>query len=87
MGLASTAKKIQGISDKAEQLYSQLQDLQGRMVDLEEELDETHATVTDMDDELREQRALLEALADAEGIDPEAVLEDEQSGEEQSVKK
>ena len=74
MGLGSTAKKLQGLSERAEAMYKQVQELQKRIIDLEEEVDDTHGTVKRMDHQLTEQRALLLALAEEQGIDGEQVL-------------
>ncbi|MFC6769202.1 DUF5798 family protein [Natrinema soli] len=74
MGLGSTAKKIQGISDRAEAMYKQVQKLQQRITGLEEEMDETHDTVARMDHQLTEQRALLLAIAEEQGLDGEEIL-------------
>ncbi len=76
MGLGSTAKKIQMLSDSAEKMYRQVQEMQGRIVGLEEEVDETHETVTRLDDRVAEQRALLVAIAEEQGLDAEAILAD-----------
>ncbi|RQG89964.1 hypothetical protein EA462_08120 [Natrarchaeobius halalkaliphilus] len=74
MGLGSTAKKIQGLSDRAEAMYKQVQQLQQRIIGLEEEMDDTHDTVKRLDHQLGEQRALLLAIADKQGIDGEEIL-------------
>ncbi|MXV61054.1 hypothetical protein GS429_03065 [Natronorubrum sp. JWXQ-INN-674] len=74
MGLGSTAKKIQGLSDRAEAMYKQVQQLQQRIVGLEEEMDDTHDTVKRLDHQLTEQRALLLAMAEEQGIDGEEIL-------------
>lgn len=74
MGLGSTAKKIQIISDKAEQMYKQVQELQSRIIHLEEEVDATHDTVERLDGQMTEQRALLKVMAEQQGIDAEAIL-------------
>ena len=74
MGLGSTAKKIQGISDKAEQMYKQVQELQSRIIHLEEEVDDTHDTVKRLELETTEQRALLVAIAEEQGLDPESII-------------
>ena len=74
MGLGSTAKKIQGLSDRAEAMYRQVQELQQRIVNLEEEVDDTHDTVKKLDHNITEQRALLLAIADEHGIDGEQIL-------------
>lgn len=74
MGLGSTAKKLQGLSDRAEAMYRQVQELQERIFDLEEEVDDTHETVKKLDHNISEQRALLLEIAKANGIDGEQVL-------------
>ncbi|MFC6717081.1 DUF5798 family protein [Natrialbaceae archaeon GCM10025810] len=74
MGLGSTAKKIQGLSERAEQMYRQVQELQERIFHLEEEVDDTHDTVRRMDHQLTEQRALLLAIAEEQGLDGEEIL-------------
>lgn len=74
MGLGSTAKKIQLVSEKAEQMYKQVQELQQRIIGLEGAVDETHDTVTDLETDIAQQRALLEALAEDRGLDTEAII-------------
>ncbi|THE66016.1 hypothetical protein D8Y22_03575 [Salinadaptatus halalkaliphilus] len=76
MGLGSTAKKIQGLSDRAEAMYKQVQQLQQRIIGLEEEMDDTHDTVKRLDHQIAEQRELLLAIADEQGIDGEQILAD-----------
>lgn len=74
MGLGNTAKKIQMLADRAEQLYAQLTEVREEMTDLRQKVDRTHRTVETLETRTEEQQALLEALADREGIDVEAVL-------------
>jgi len=74
MGLGSTAKKIQLVSEKAEQMYKQVQELQQRIINLEGAVDETHDTVTDLEADVAEQRALIEAMAEDQGLDVDAIL-------------
>ena len=74
MGLGSTAKKIQGLSDRAEAMYKQVQQLQQRIIGLEEEMDDTHETVKRLDHQLTEQRALLLAIAEEQGLDGDEIL-------------
>ncbi|MDG5760146.1 DUF5798 family protein [Natronococcus sp. A-GB1] len=76
MGLGSTAKKLQGLSERAEAMYKQVQELQQRITNLEEEVDDTHDTVNRMDHQLTEQRELLLAMAEEQGIDGEEILAD-----------
>ncbi|SDQ44654.1 DUF5798 family protein [Natronobacterium texcoconense] len=76
MGLTSTAKKLQGLSDRAEAMYKQVQKLQERIIGLEEEMDDTHDTVKRLDHQISEQRELLIAIADEQGLDGEQILAD-----------
>lgn len=74
MGLGSTAKKLQGLSDRAEAMYKQVQELQKRIIHLEDEVDDTHDTVKRLDHQVTEQRALLLAIADELDVDGEEIL-------------
>jgi uncharacterized coiled-coil DUF342 family protein len=74
MGLGSTTKKIQMLAERAEQLYARLNEVQEEMVHLRENLDETHDSVTTLKHHSRENRALLEAIAEEQGVDVDAVL-------------
>jgi uncharacterized protein YoxC len=73
MGLGSTAKKLQQIADMAEDVYARLNQLREQVNQTRATVDETKARVDDMDRELAEQRALVEALAEKQGIDVEAI--------------
>jgi septal ring factor EnvC (AmiA/AmiB activator) len=73
MGLGSTAKKLQQIADMAEDVYARLNQLREQVNQTRATVDETKARVDDMDRELAEQRALVEALAEKQGVDVEAV--------------
>jgi methyl-accepting chemotaxis protein len=73
MGLGSTAKKLQQIADMAEDVYARLNQLREQVVETRETVDETKARVEKMDHELAEQRAIVEALAEREGIDVDAI--------------
>lgn len=76
MGLGSTAQKIQKLADTAETLYKQLQNVQERLIRVENTAMETGETVDELEDELTEQRAILEAIAEDQGIDHETVAAD-----------
>lgn len=74
MGLGSTTKKIQTIADKAEQVYAQVDEVRKQLEDLRGKVDTTHETVETLEVRHEQNRALLEALAEEQGIDVEAVL-------------
>jgi len=76
MGLGSTAKKLQTVADRAEQLYAQVKDVSERLVGVEESTSETVQRVRTLERELAEQRALVEAIAEEQGIDVDAVETD-----------
>jgi predicted nucleic acid-binding Zn-ribbon protein len=76
MGLGSTAKKLQTVADRAEQLYVQVKEIQERLLGVEESTTETVERVRSLERELAEQRALIEAIAEEEGIDVGAVETD-----------
>ncbi|WP_267639264.1 DUF5798 family protein [Haloarchaeobius amylolyticus] len=76
MGLGSTAKKLQTLAERAEQLYAQLKDVRERLTQIEQDVDETSNTVQGLETELAEHRMLLEALAEKEGIDVDELLAD-----------
>ena len=76
MGLGSTAKKIQTVADRAEQLYKQLVDVRKRVMELEETADETGDRVATIETEQEKQRAVLDAIAEQQGVDVEQALAD-----------
>ncbi|MFC6976007.1 DUF5798 family protein [Halomicroarcula sp. GCM10025709] len=76
MGLGSTAKKIQKVADIAEELYSKVNELKSQLQELRGTVEETNDRVDELDRELAEQRALLEAVAEEQGIDVATVQTD-----------
>jgi uncharacterized coiled-coil DUF342 family protein len=73
MGLGGTAKKIQKLADTAEKLYSKLNELREQVAEMREQLDATSERVETLERQAAEQHALLEALSEEQGIDPEEV--------------
>ncbi|MFC6906242.1 DUF5798 family protein [Halalkalicoccus tibetensis] len=76
MGLGSTTKKIQMMADKAEQLYAQLNEVKKQLEDLRTKVDTTHDTISELEVRHQQNRAILEALAEEQGIDVEQVITD-----------
>lgn len=76
MGLGGTAKKLQKVASMAEELYAKLNDLREQLAELRETVERTNSNVKRLQDELAENRALLEALADEQGVDVNAVTSD-----------
>lgn len=73
MGLGGTAKKLQKVTDMAEDVYARLNDLREQIVEMRETTKETSDRVDRLERETAEVRALVEALAEAEGVDVERV--------------
>lgn len=76
MGLGSTAKKLQKVADMAEDLVGRLNELRDRVIRMEETVDETSNEVSNLQAELAEQRAILESIAEGQGIDVEEATAD-----------
>ncbi|CQH51112.1 uncharacterized protein HHUB_1696 [Halobacterium hubeiense] len=74
MGFGSTAKKLQKVTEMADKLYERFERLREQVNDLTETVEDTHGRVAELEAELAEQRALVEALAEKEGVDVEAVV-------------
>jgi septal ring factor EnvC (AmiA/AmiB activator) len=76
MGFGSTAKKLQKVTDTADKLYERFEKLRDQVSDLTGSVEETNERVATLETQIAEQRALLEALAESEGVDVEAVVDD-----------
>jgi DNA repair ATPase RecN len=74
MGFGSTAKTLQKVVDIADELYTKLSEVKTQLQALRGTVEETNARVDEMDRRLAEQRALVEAVAEEQGIDVDAVL-------------
>lgn len=77
MGLGSTAKKLQQTIDIAEDLYKKMNDLRERIGGLEETVADTNQSVASLEADVAEQRALVEALAEEQGLDVDAIVPDD----------
>jgi len=75
MGFGSTAKKLQKVTEMADKLYERFERLREQVNDLTETVEDTHGRVEALETEVAEQRALLEALAEQEGVDVESVAD------------
>jgi septal ring factor EnvC (AmiA/AmiB activator) len=74
MGLGGTAKKLQKVMDAAEQLYSKMNEVVTELKQVQSEVEHTSERVDQIERDLARQRALLDALADQQGLDVENVL-------------
>lgn len=76
MDIAGTKKKIQRLSKVVEESYKKINELMERIQKLQEDLEVTSEQVDEIEYDLAEQRALLEALAEAQGLDVAEILDD-----------
>lgn len=74
MGLGGTAKKLGTMLDIAEQTYNRLNDVREQLNSLRETVERTDERFDEVELEQKRQRALLQALADKQGIDIDAAL-------------
>lgn len=73
MGLGSTARKLQALSDTAEELYRKLGEVLERVREIEASIEGTDERLAAIETRLDRQEALLGAIAEASGVDPAAV--------------
>lgn len=73
MGLGGTAKKIQMLADKAEQMYQKLNELREEVEETQTTVKDTASRVNHLENEMAEQRAVLDAIAEEVGVDLDAV--------------
>lgn len=69
MGLGSTAKKLQQVVDAADDLYAKINDLKSDIAAMRQTIDGTASGVERIEERLDEQERLLQAIAEAEGVD------------------
>lgn len=69
MGLGSTAKKLQKVVDIADELYAKLNDLKSDLTAMRDRVEETNDRVAALEAQVEHQQALLEAIAEKEGVD------------------
>ena len=75
MGFGSTAKKLQQVVDVADDLYAKINDLKEDLAGIRDTIENTDTRVDAIESELASQRELLEAIAEAEGIEVEETME------------
>jgi len=76
MGLGSTAKKIQTVADRAEELYARMNEMREQLKDLKLTVEDTGERVQGLDAKVDRQAVILEALAEEQGLDVDQLLAD-----------
>ncbi len=76
MGFGSATKKISKVADMAEEVYKRLNELREQVQRMRETLQATHDRVERLERAVEAQTAVIEALAEEEGIDVDQVYAD-----------
>ena len=74
MGLGGATKKLQKVADMGEELYARMNELREQLLEVHETVQDIHQRVTAVENKVDQQAALLEALAEKQGIDVEELL-------------
>jgi len=73
--IGGAGKKIQTMVELAEELYERTNEMRGKLQETSETVEATAGRVERLEVEVAEQRAILEAVAEGQGVDVEAVVE------------
>ncbi|WP_224269213.1 DUF5798 family protein [Haloprofundus salinisoli] len=73
MGLGSTARTLQKVADMGEDVYKRLNEVREQVKATQDTVAETKARVASLETEVAEQRAILEAIAEQQGVDVDSV--------------
>lgn len=76
MDIAGTKQKVQRVVKVAEETYKKINQVIEQVEQLQEDLEQTSDQVDHIEREQADQRALLEALAEEQGLNIEAILDD-----------
>ena len=74
MPLGGVTDKVQQILDTAEELYQRVMELREQMMEVSETVQETNTRVAALESKVDRQNAILEALAEREGIDVDELV-------------
>lgn len=76
MGLGGATKKLQKVADMGEELYAKMNEITEQIVEMRETVRDTNERVATLENKLDQQSAIIEALAEKEGIDVDEILTD-----------
>jgi hypothetical protein len=74
MGLGGATRKLQKVADMGEELYSRINELREQTLEMRETVTETNRRVAALEHRMDGQAAILEALAEKEGINVDELL-------------
>lgn len=73
MGLGGATKKLQKVADMGDELYSKINELRDQIVEMRATVQHTHERVQTLENKVDQQGAVIEALAEQEGIDVDTI--------------
>lgn len=74
MGLGGATEKLQRVANMGEELYGKMNELREQILEVRETVQATGERVAAVENKVDQQGAILEALAEQEGIDVDAIL-------------
>jgi uncharacterized coiled-coil DUF342 family protein len=74
MGLGGATKKLQKVADMGDELYSKINELREQIIEMRETVQDTNQRVDALENKLDQQGAILEALAEKEGLNVDELL-------------
>lgn len=74
MGLGGATKKLQKVADMGDELYSKINELRDQILEMRETVQDTNQRVNALENKVDQQGAILEALAEHEGINVDELL-------------
>jgi chromosome segregation ATPase len=74
MALGGATKKLQKVADMGEELYGRINELREQLLEVHETVKKTDERVAALENKVDGQAAILEALAESEGIDVDELL-------------
>lgn len=74
MGLGGATKKLQKVADMGDELYGKINELRDQILEMRATVQATHERVEALENKVDQQGAILEALAEKEGIDVDTIL-------------
>lgn len=74
MGLGGATKKLQKVADMGDELYSRINELREQILEMRETVQDTNQRINALENKVDQQNAILEALAEKEGLNVDELL-------------
>lgn len=73
MALGGATKKLQKVADMGDELYGKINELRDQIIEMRATVQRTHERVEALENKVDQQAAIVEALAEKEGIDVDTI--------------